>query len=153
MEDGMKIDAQRALEAIYERDGALNPEAVVEIAAEPTSPLHRYFDWDNEKAGNQHRLNQARNLIRVAVKVLPQVSNQPVRQFVSLSTLRGTGTGSYLATVDIVDDADRYEIAKIDAIRALQQFQRRFSYIRELEVVWDALATLTAELEESTRAA
>lgn len=143
----MKHEAQKALEALYERDGALSPGAVVEAAEPENSPLHQYFDWDDDTAAAKHRLDQARQLIRVAVKVIPQISNAPVRQFVSLSSLRKTGTGSYLATVDVLSDEARYELARADAIKALQSLERRFRYIRELGPVWDEVARLTAELE------
>lgn len=146
----MNHEAQKALEAIYDRDGALSPAAVVEAAEPKGSPLHGYFTWDDAAAGTAHRLDQARQLIRVAVKVIPAVSNAPVRQFVSLSSLRRTGTGSYLATIDVVSDEARYEIARADAIKALQSLERRFRYVRELVPVWDSLASITAEIEALT---
>lgn len=143
----MKLEVQRTLEAIYDRDGALSPSAIVEAARPKNSPLHQYFTWNSEKAADAYRLDQARALIRVAVKVLPQISNQPVRQYVSLSDLRKTGGGSYLATIDVMADDERRGVALNDAIRTLQALQRRFRYLPELEPIWDALATLTSEAE------
>lgn len=141
----MKAEVQRALEQLYDRDGSLSPHAVVEEADDPKSPLHPLFDWNDEKAAMAHRLNQARQLIRVAVTVLPSVANQPVRQFVSLSDLRRTGTGSYLATAEIVSDPERRELALRDALTALMSMQKRFRYLSELSPVWDTLASLVAQ--------
>lgn len=143
----MAKDVKLELERIYERDGALHPEKVVEAARDRKSPLHSHFDWNDKAAAHQHRLNQARDLIRITVKVIPQISNAPVRAFVSLSNLRRTGTGSYLATVDVLQDEGRYAVALDDAIKTLQGMQRRFSYLRELGPVWDAVAQLTVEAE------
>lgn len=143
----MKKAAQDKLTEIYTRDGALHPAVVVKEAKSKDSPLHECFDWDDRKAADAHRMNQARQLIRVAVRVIPAISNSPVREYVSISTLRKTGTGSYLATVDVVSDEERYAQALADAIKTLQQLERRFGYIRELAPVWDGLATLTAQAE------
>jgi hypothetical protein len=43
-------------------DGPL-PEAVVREARNPKHPLHECFDWNDEKAAHEHRLDQARALI------------------------------------------------------------------------------------------
>lgn len=47
-----------------ENGGTLTPEKIVEDAQDPDSPLHEEFEWDDEKAAHQHRLMQARTLIR-----------------------------------------------------------------------------------------
>jgi hypothetical protein len=52
------------LARIYNNSGELTPDAVVEEATPEESPLHPAFEWDNEKAGHEHRKHQARNLIR-----------------------------------------------------------------------------------------
>lgn len=143
----MKKAVQDKLAEIYQRDGALSPAAVVDEAKDRKSPLHEHFDWDNKAAAEAHRLNQARQLIRVAVRVIPTLSNSPLREYVSISSLRRTGTGSYISTVDVVADEDRRAQALADALKTLQQLERRFGYLNELNVVWDALATLTTQVE------
>ena len=45
-------------------EGVLTPDAVVEAAASPDSPLHGYFEWDDTEAARKYRLEQARTLIR-----------------------------------------------------------------------------------------
>jgi hypothetical protein len=39
------------------------PEGVVEAARAETSPLHGFFEWDDNIAGEKYRLGQARDLI------------------------------------------------------------------------------------------
>lgn len=48
--------------------GVIAPEAVVEAARDPASPLHGAFDWDDASAAHEHRIETARKLIR-SVKV------------------------------------------------------------------------------------
>lgn len=61
-----------------ENQGRLKPEDVVNEAKKPSSPLHDYFEWDDEKAANEHRLEQARQLIR-SVRVVISEQNVEVR--------------------------------------------------------------------------
>lgn len=60
---------KKAIEERLERirmrnNGVLTPEAVVADAADKSSPLHSEFEWNDKRAAHQHRLNQARELIR-----------------------------------------------------------------------------------------
>lgn len=51
-------------------DGRLTADLVVKDAEDDTSPLHKYFEWDDKKAAHQHRLDTARALIRsVEIKI------------------------------------------------------------------------------------
>ena len=59
-----KSTAVRKALAILERDGRVLPDDVVAAAREKGSPLHKYFEWDDAKAGHAFRLEQARQLIR-----------------------------------------------------------------------------------------
>jgi hypothetical protein len=65
----MKRETQDAirerLQALCDESGGrLTPDAVVADARDPESPLHEQFEWNDEKAAGQHRLAQARALIR-----------------------------------------------------------------------------------------
>lgn len=75
----------------------------VERAARPlSSPLHRFFEWDNTKAALAHRLEQAGRLIRAVVVVIP-TTHQEVRAFVSLEADRGKSAQSYRAIRPVLD--------------------------------------------------
>jgi stage V sporulation protein SpoVS len=61
--DASKVGAE--LETIGEQ---VTPDSVVAFAAKnKKSELHGEFEWDNEKAGHLHRLNQARHLLSCIV--------------------------------------------------------------------------------------
>ena len=53
------------LTRLYNTYGSLKPSTVVEEARAESSPLHGDFEWEDGKAAHQHRLHQARTLIRV----------------------------------------------------------------------------------------
>jgi hypothetical protein len=59
---GAQIAAER-LHTIRVANGELTPRGVVDDAANPRSPLHPCFEWDDERAADSHRLWQARKLM------------------------------------------------------------------------------------------
>jgi len=65
------------LARIYNEAKELTPEKVVEEATPEDAPLHPAFEWDNEKAGHEHRKHQARNLIR-KVEIVYGENTSPV---------------------------------------------------------------------------
>jgi hypothetical protein len=143
----MKVEIQNELVEIYSDHGALNPEAVVAHARNEDSALHSQFEWDDTRAAHQHRLEKARKLIRVAVTVIPAISNSPVKQFISISALRGTDDGSYIATVDILSDEHKYAMVMQDVIRSLERLKYQYAYIRELNPVWTAIDKAVAKVK------
>jgi hypothetical protein len=115
----------------------LDPEFVLLHAADETSALHPFFEWDDTEAAREYRLIQARGLIRMAVVVLP-ARNEPVRAFVSLSTDRSCG-GGYRRTRDVLDDPELRAVMLQDALAELRLIQRKYSHLQELSALWQAL--------------
>jgi len=61
-----KVDVNDAIiefEKIKKDTGKLTPEMVVEFAKDENNFLHKLFTWDDSKAAEQYRLQQARNII------------------------------------------------------------------------------------------
>lgn len=75
------------LECIREKRGRLTARDVVEEARPEGHTLHRYFEWDDNKAAENYRADQARHLIRSVVVIeAPDVGEvKPVRAFVHVS--------------------------------------------------------------------
>lgn len=126
----MKQAALDELERIRNRDSEnkLKPEAVVTSAQRVTSPLHDYFEWDDDEAAHKYRLNQASRLIRVAVTILPR-SQEKVRAYVSLTSDRPNkgGSGGYRQINEVLASrAMRRELMR-DAANELRSFQRKFN--------------------------
>lgn len=55
------------LRELHSRDGRVTPESFVAMAEPADSPLHRLFEWDDAEAARQHRLHQARQIVRTVV--------------------------------------------------------------------------------------
>lgn len=65
----------RELSRIYDEQGVVSVDAVLLDAADLKSPLHSYFEWDNEKAAEKYRRVQAYSLIMASKFVVQLVEN------------------------------------------------------------------------------
>jgi hypothetical protein len=64
------------LQRLQKKHGELTPEVIVKEAFNKRSPLHPIFEWDNDKAAYNYRLQQARVLLNnIEVKIISD--NEP----------------------------------------------------------------------------
>lgn len=106
-----------------ETDGRLTATDVVEDARGVKSPLHPLFEWDDEKAAHEHRLDQARALIReVMVTIRTTTTSIEVVRYVP-DPDRGRDQG-YINLTDIQDDDLRRRATIAEANRALGVMRR-----------------------------
>lgn len=133
-------DMQAELDRLAsEGGGLLLPSAVVQSAEAEDSPLHGWFQWDDDKAAHGYRLWQARELIRVSVTIVERPVGKPieVRAFVSLRSDRTTG--GYRRTVDVIRDAEQFDEMLADALAELKQLRAKYSSLKQLAPVFSAL--------------
>lgn len=116
-----------------EHGGILRPETVVEEARPKSSPLHKRFTWDNNKAAHEYRIWQARQLIRVVVEPIAGAKGRH-EVFVSLTSDRKDS--GYRVMTEVLSDAQMRRQMLEDALRELDIFQRKYSRLRELSAVF-----------------
>jgi hypothetical protein len=87
--------------------GKLTPDRVLEAAKDPQSILHGLFEWDNKLAAHQHRLEQARSLIR-SVKVVVTTDKSIISTVAYVRDPDAQhGEQGYIATASILNDVER----------------------------------------------
>ena len=133
------------LKVIEERDGILQPKAVVDFARDPNTELHNKFEWDDAKAGEQYRIEQARHLIRVQVTFLKKNENEnvPIQAYVSLTDDR-YAEGGYRSIVSILSDDEMREKMLKDARRELNIFRRKYQSLVELSKLFQEIERVLA---------
>jgi len=124
----MKDVAER-LEQLEQASGNLSPDAVVADAADITSPLHDFFEWDDTAAAQQYRLGQARLLIR---RVKIQVTVHDIPMDVMRYVRDPDQPGSYSNIIRIRSDEDRSRRAVLDEMERVSKAAKR---ARSLAVV------------------
>lgn len=130
------------LEQIRETHGGiLRPEDVVDFAADPETALHSQFEWDDSEAARQHRIWQARQVIRCVVTVIPQ-ANEPIRAYVSLVPDRSNPGGGYRDTVAVLSDDEHREQLLSQALRELRAWRAKYNQLKALAPVFAAIDTV-----------
>jgi hypothetical protein len=119
MSDTAVRDELARLTAVH---GVLRAEDVVQAARDPASPLHDRFEWDDEKAAEQHRLAQARTLIRtVTIEIKSSTISLSVPAYVSTP---GARSGYSLLTQIRGDDAAARQALLTEIERAQAAIRR-----------------------------
>lgn len=113
-------------------------EQVVAHAEDEDSPLHKYFQWDDTEAARQYRLFQARQLITVAVIMLPG-KKRPSSAWVSLRYDRQQPEGGYRLLVDVLSNADQREMLIREALEDLRTWELKYKRLVELLPIFDAI--------------
>lgn len=126
-----KADPQRIGQALAkiaaDGGGRLTPNAVVEAARNARSPLHRHFEWDDLKAADAYRLEQAREIIRVIR--LDDGAEEPARAFLSVKDDAGV---SYRTSQEVSGSLDLQLAVLKQAERDLDAFQKRYRELTEI---------------------
>lgn len=135
--------------ALRRRRGSITPEEVIAFAADENTALHAMFEWDDSEAARQHRISQARLVLRMTIEVVREY-HEPIRAFVSLSTDRGTG-GGYRRMRDVMNDPEARAVLLQDALAELRMYQAKYAGLRELDKLWDAAAEIEAEALKPTK--
>jgi hypothetical protein len=75
--------------------GPLTAERVLAEATNARSPMHRFFEWDDDKAAHQFRLEQARRLIRSIDVVIEDAKGKQVNMRAYYSVRDAEGQRGY----------------------------------------------------------
>lgn len=105
--------AAKELDRIRTKNGTLTPDAVVEESRPVKAPLHRAFEWDDQKAATQFRRHQATTLIRALV-VIETNETPEHRKFVLVDDTEGKQV--YEDATIVVNDEGLF----VDCLRRLE---------------------------------
>ena len=141
-----EIDAE--ISRIYNENGSITPDLVIKAAEDPNNVLHHLFEWDNSKAGNAHRVDQARQIITsVKINIVTESRTISAVSYVRDPRLSNDQQG-YISVAKL--KTDKY-LAK-DSIR--YEFQRAYAHLHrakthaEILGMEDEVSALLNTLEE-----
>lgn len=116
-------------------------EALLEEATDEACPIHDAFEWDDAKAGHEHRLNQARHMMRCFV-VVPEASSKPKdgHRALELRTVPSRDGSKPSAAYVPIEDVMADPVARAEllqrALNELVSIRRRFRHLQELAVIF-----------------
>jgi hypothetical protein len=150
------VDVQVAgdeLDRIKDANGGhLRPEYVLRDASSPDSPLHPCFEWDDSKAAEKYRREQAASLIR-SIRVLvvehdedEGTTKTPVRAWVRV-TPAGTDAGVYLPRAEVASQPYLLNQAINSAISYLRYAEERLAEFRAMRKEASGIKQIRLNLE------
>ena len=120
----VKVDkAVKELQNIKNKCGELTPEAIVQASKSRKSALHKLFEWDNEKASHQYRLQQARTIIN-NIEIVIVKNNEPY----------------YVNAYEIVKAEEKREYKSIDTMSVDEAEQVRIMVLKNIEYLQKKLS-------------
>jgi hypothetical protein len=124
----------------------------VDNARDTKSSLHGLFEWDDSKAGEAYRLEQARGVIRLYFIVIePTIVSRDhklkfkpatTRGLVSLRKDRERPGGGYRQVMDVLKSPDMRQQLVEEALEELKLWQARYKSLNELAEVFDLIARM-----------
>lgn len=124
--------------------GSLSAEIVLEAATRASSPLHGYFQWDDDEAAREYRLEQARALIRLHKFVVAdrETRNAPpipvgrkLRSFLQVE--RGA---PYRSRKEVLAHRASRKMLVTSALQELRSWCTRYGDLSELSAVRSEIA-------------
>lgn len=131
-----KVSPQKAgdyLTKLQKQYGDLTPELIVKKAKAISSPIHKCFTWNNTKAANKCRLDEARFLLRI-VTIEVEEHNIITRAFVSVQDEEDENIYTTMETAmsDVVLRAQVLAKAKNE----LRAFKEKYAQLTELAKIF-----------------
>ena len=134
-----KVPAQVAgeiMEQLEQSEAGLSPASLLEASRDENAPMHNEFEWRDDVAAEQYRLNQAgciiRNVYRISVETQEQAQ---VRAFVST----GERQQAYVSIATALTNEQWRKNLLESAKRDMQAFSAKYRNLDELSEVLNAM--------------
>ena len=149
---------------LQERSGSeeLKPQQILDAARPKSSPIHEYFTWDDHKAADQQRLQEAAYLLRSIqieyVDLGPQHQAGTMRMLVNLrrdpvddEDHPVPSDRVYLPMISVLQDRERRRQLLLEALDQAIHWRNRYSYFKELATVFEAIEQVEKRITKAKR--
>jgi hypothetical protein len=138
-----------------ENGGRLTARVVVEAARPIEAPLHQIFEWDDLRAAELFREDQARHVLSsirvVQPRTDPKEEKRMLHAYVSLEeTIGDEKQRAYVPIARVFNDADLLKQAIEKAAAELRAFEDRYA---EFESIAKAARTAREQIEQTVQTA
>lgn len=126
---------------IAEIGKSVTPQEILEKGRDPKTELHKCFEWDDSKAAEKYRIQQARAIVRcLVIKETdePKSGKPEVRVFYKTS-----GNDGYKPTTIIMQNRDEYVRLLERAYAELSAFKAKYRILTELDGVFEQIDLLS----------
>lgn len=133
-------------ERLEEEFGEVTRENLLEASRAEDSPTHKLFEWRDDVAAEKYRLKQSGSIIgNLRITIVTNENDKTreieVRAFPNVNPI--DGNGSYRSMEIVMSDVDLREKVLDRALRELTVFQEKYSTIKELAGVFNAISEVS----------
>lgn len=136
----------KEVEKLEKKYGEVTARNFVDAARPEKSPLHKLLEWDNTKAAEAWRIQQAGTII-CCLSIQRENTPEPVTVRAYMNVADGADnptrrTGSFINTQDAFSDKEKRSMILKVAVRELKELQQKYSNLQELAAVFEAIDRL-----------
>lgn len=123
-----------------------NPATIVDKAADPKSPAHKLFQWDDSLAAREHRMVTARIILGSFVIETEVTSRGKKSHQIEVPFVSRAAPGSYEITMRAMRTPEKRAFIVREALSEAQRWRRRYSHLSELALVFSAMDEVAARV-------
>lgn len=123
------------IERLRSRKGKFEARDIVRAARPKSSPIHALFEWNNARAGERWRENQARDYVRHLVVVFDHDGEEAT---MPVAVSFGSGTG-YVSTESAMSSTALRALLLKQALAEAESWRDRYRHLVELAEVFAAI--------------
>lgn len=137
----ISVDAETAGTVMdnLEQQGKLTAKNLLDESRPTEAPLHGEFEWDDVKAAEEFRLQQARHIINCLL-IEDDSQQETVRAFFTLAD----SAPEYRSIRTIMADETQSEALLQVAMQELQAFERKYTQISKFKALFAEIDRLSA---------
>lgn len=122
---------QRIEALLSEKRGRITPRELIEDGRKRESPLHDYFEWDDEFAASEYRVEQARYLLR-SITIKREEDEKEIRAFHNvIIKSENVEERAYASVTRIMSEEELRNQLLAQALRELEAWQTKYEALQE----------------------
>lgn len=140
-DDQAEIIGQHICTIIEKNNGHITPLYILDDAKSINSPLHEYFDWDNQIAADKWRIEQAHYLLR-SVNIVYETNDEEIetRAFVNITIIGNDHKDRFYTDIyRVLSDKELIHQTLEKALKELKDWQDRYEKYQELFLIFEAI--------------
>ena len=130
----LKEYLESTLGQLEKQKGMILPKDLVDIARHEDSPIHEMFEWDDSKAAQEYRLQQARQMIR---EVRVEIEGKTTQAYYNVKVQEREPSQGYVSVTRILADEQMSQSLIKDALREIDHWQKRYETLEQLKGLID----------------
>lgn len=128
------------LTKLSEKEEEITPKKLVDIARNPKCPIHKCFEWNDTKAAEKYRLDQARNILScVKIKFITNGKPLTTRAFVNIKSKKG----QFYTSIKIAAKNKNYmEYLYDEGKKELFRIKKKYATIKKFNKIFNEINKL-----------